>query len=69
MKKKWLIGVSSILGLLLVTIVLFHTYEQKNSHTDTEEVNSGNTKKAHFKATRLPFICMAMVLVLARVQG
>lgn len=51
MKKKWLIGVSSILGLLLVTIVLFHTYEQKSSHTDTEEVNSGNTKKAHFKAT------------------
>ena len=50
MKKKWLIGLS-ILGLLLITIVLFHTYEQKNSHTATEEVSSANTKKAYFKAT------------------
>ena len=50
MKKKWLIGVS-ILGLLLITIVLFHAFEQKNSHTATDEVSSVNTEKAHFKAT------------------
>ena len=67
MKKKWLIGVSGILGLLLVIIVLFHTYEQKNLHTATDEVSSANTEKLILKL-RLPFICMAMVLVLARVQ-
>ena len=50
MKKKWLIGLS-ILGLLLITIVLFHAFEQKNSHTATDEVSSANTEKAHFKAT------------------
>ncbi|WP_338212286.1 hypothetical protein [Lactobacillus juensis] len=45
MKKKWLIGLSSILVLLLIITVLFHTYEQKNSHMATEEVSSGNIKK------------------------
>ena len=51
MKKKWLIGLSSIFVLLLIITVLFHTYEQKNSHMATEEVSSGNMKKTHFIAT------------------
>lgn len=68
MKKKWLIGLSSILGLLLVTIVLFHTYEQKIRIRLRMKSVPPIRKKLILKL-RLPFICMAMVLAFIQLLG
>ena len=49
MKKKWLIGLGSILGVLLLITMLCHTFKKTSPQPD-EEVSSTFKKKVRFEA-------------------
>ena len=49
MKKKWLIGLGSILGVLLLITMLCHTFKKTNLEP-SEEVSSTFKKKVRFEA-------------------